>query len=173
MNELVERAPTYGVNTEVFGVINPVRGPGRPPIQDGRPWDDLNLEEQIERVHRARLVLRRMSKHAIEHHFDMTMWGSKTKCGTVGCAAGQCALDPWFQRRGFGMTFNQGGYHRWTGLHPSNFFGEDLYYEVFVNDDIMSYETPNGDGKNRKPLAQHRLALRGINQYLKQLKAEA
>jgi hypothetical protein len=149
------------------------RGRGRPRIEDSRLWEVIPLSDKIERVNRARLVLRRMTPHAIDRHFNMSFWGEKTPCGTTGCAAGQCALDPWFQRRGFSMSFKETGMMLWTGLYPANFFGDDLYEQVFVNDKIMSYEAKNGAIEQRKPSAQHRLALRGINQYLKQLKASA
>jgi hypothetical protein len=160
---------------DTFDVTQPLeikRGRGRPPISDGRSWDYISLEEKIERVDRARLVLKRMSKHAIEKHFDMSIWGNQTPCGTVGCAAGQCGLDPWFNRRGFRMHFNRYGSQLWS-THPSRFFGDFLYESVFVNDKIMNYDKPNGEyAVTRKRSAQHRLALRGINQYLKTLKAQ-
>lgn len=145
---------------------------GRPPISDGRAFDDLTLDKQIERWERLTKVLREMSDHAIDHHFDMNTWMSVTSCGTVGCAAGQCALDPWFRRRGFGINiFKASGAWSWSGLYPEQFFGIDGYNEVLTDSDIMMTDK-FGERRDRKPRAQHRLALRAANQYLKSLKAQ-
>lgn len=114
---------------------------GRPPVKSGIKWDDLCIEYQIERVERVQTVLGRLTDHQIENHFDMTFWGDKTSCGTVGCAAGHCSFDPWFQRRGFGSRFYQSNsgelHHQWTGLYPMGFFGSDMESGVFTNDACM------------------------------------
>jgi hypothetical protein len=36
----------------------------------------------------------------------MTMFGQKTDCGTIACAAGHASLDPWFRKRGFTGEFD-------------------------------------------------------------------
>jgi hypothetical protein len=41
--------------------------------------------------------LRRVVEAVPEGQFDMEWFGKKTDCGTVCCAAGWAALDPWFQ----------------------------------------------------------------------------
>jgi hypothetical protein len=41
--------------------------------------------------------LRRVVIAAPDDRFDMSAYGKRTKCGTVCCAAGWAALDPWFQ----------------------------------------------------------------------------
>lgn len=145
---------------------------GRPRITDGRYFKDIPLEDKIERWERVTKVLRELSDHVIDKHFDMSYWMNVTSCGTTGCAAGQCALDPWFQRRGFGAKID-GKDWAWTGLLPEHFFGLTGYYNVFTNDDIISKGEDKGCyRKERKPRAQHRLALRAANQYLKSLKAQ-
>lgn len=40
--------------------------------------------------------LRRVVLAAREAQFDMALFGKRTTCGTVCCAAGWAALDPWF-----------------------------------------------------------------------------
>jgi hypothetical protein len=55
----------------------------------------------IERYEQVKRVLEGLDEHARKHHWDMSIWGTKTDCGTVACAAGHCSLDPWFQERGF------------------------------------------------------------------------
>lgn len=152
---------------------------GRPRITDARHFDALSLEEKIERWERVRYILRRMSQHVIDKHFDMSSWLSKTSCGTTGCVAGQCSLDPWFQRRGFGSRFEahclNGSTWNWTGLKPEEFFGRKGHREVFTNPLAMVCEvavTSSGEVRERKPRAQHRIALHLTNKYLKTLKAQ-
>jgi hypothetical protein len=57
--------------------------------------------DRIERYRQLIRVMRGLSKHERERHFDMESWGRKTPCGTTMCAAGFCGVDPWFQERGF------------------------------------------------------------------------
>lgn len=62
-------------------------------------------KQLIERWQHVVRVLESLTPHEREHHFDMSHWGRETECGTVCCAAGHCALDPWFRRRGLAATF--------------------------------------------------------------------
>lgn len=160
MNEIIE--------TSLITVLP--RGRGRPRIVDGRDFNDISHDEQVERWERVRHVLRSMSKHQIDKHFDMTLWLTKAHCGTIGCAAGQCALDPWFNRRGYGVNW---ALPTKTTLDPEYCFGSSGYRDVFINLYDMSYTDRDGDTAQRKPRAQHRITLRNVNQYLKQLKAQA
>lgn len=41
--------------------------------------------------------------------FDMTEWSSERDCGTIACAAGWAAHDPWFNARG--LTAEEGTLH--------------------------------------------------------------
>lgn len=58
----------------------------------------------IERFEHLVRVLRGLSRHERAKHFNMEHWGVKTDCGTTMCAAGFCASDTWFRRRGFRMS---------------------------------------------------------------------
>jgi hypothetical protein len=40
--------------------------------------------------------LKRVVRERPDELFDMSIFGRKTSCGTVCCAAGSAALDPWF-----------------------------------------------------------------------------
>lgn len=51
--------------------------------------------KHIERLEQVVRVLRELPK---EKRFDINTWNI---CGTVGCAVGWAASDPWFRRRGF------------------------------------------------------------------------
>lgn len=145
------------------------RGRGRPRIEDGRLFNDITRAEQIERWERVRHVLRNLSQHQIDKHFNMGVWLSKESCGTVGCAAGMCALDPWFNRRGYSVDWIEVTH---TTIDPEYFFGRDGYLQVFVNHDAISYlRKSDGDNVDRKPRAQYRITLRNVNQYIKRLKA--
>lgn len=73
-----------------------------PKIKD---FDDISHKEQIERYLRCISVLKKLPKHAREKHWDMSVWGRQTGCGTVTCAAGTCGLDPWFIKRGLKLEF--------------------------------------------------------------------
>ncbi len=68
-------------------------------------WNDTTHNEKIARWEQVLRVLRSMTRHERERHFNMSFYGQKTSCGTVACAAGHCGLDPWFRRRGFKMDF--------------------------------------------------------------------
>jgi hypothetical protein len=160
------------INLTPVAVI-PQRGRGRPRIEDSRLFVELTREEQIERWERVRHVLRNLSKHQIEKHFDMSDWLRKTPCGTIGCAAGQCALDPWFNRRGFRAIWSRSEVPDFT-IEPDDFFGQDGYRLVFVDRNSMKYfDAVECEWVERKPSAQHRITLRNVNQYLKSLKAQA
>jgi hypothetical protein len=107
------------------------------------PDEDVTQDQYIERWEQALRVLESMDEHTRTKHFDMWAWGSVTSCGTVACAAGHCALDPWFRERGligvlddYSMTF--------TDLQPYEFFGRGGTYAVFhayesSYDEVLGY----------------------------------
>jgi hypothetical protein len=68
-----------------------------------------NHKEKIERWQNVLRVLRRLTPHQRRKHFNMAIFLDKTDCGTVGCAAGFCALDTWFRRRGFSARLDRNG----------------------------------------------------------------
>lgn len=53
---------------------------------------------------RALLEAIRVLKTIPQNRFNMHRFAVPTDCGTVGCIAGHCAQDPWFQERGFKLT---------------------------------------------------------------------
>lgn len=69
------------------------------------PFKKLSRAKQIERWEQAKRVLKGLTPHERRQHFDMSVFGERTSCGTVACAAGHCGLDPWFNRRGLVMEF--------------------------------------------------------------------
>lgn len=75
----------------------------------------------IERWENVIRVLRALTPHERRKHWDMSDWGRKTDCGTIGCAAGHCGMDPWFTRRGFKLVFTPGGYGHMS-KDPEQFF---------------------------------------------------
>ena len=68
-------------------------------------WENLTRREKIARWKNLLRVLTSLTPHQRRKHFDMSDWLNVTACGTTGCAAGHAALDPWFNRRGFGAKF--------------------------------------------------------------------
>lgn len=135
-------------------------------------WDEIPHAERVLRWERVETVLTGMSEHEIDNHFDMSAWGRKTDCGTVGCAAGQCGLDPWFKRRGFGITFKPaswGGWQlEWEGLQPQAFFGAVGYSVVFLAQVAL---TPTC--QDRRPRVQHKMVLKILRRYISELKQES
>lgn len=105
---------------------------GRPPLRHTM-WCDATPREKLQRMERVLDVLTAMTPHQVENHFYMGIWGQKTSCGTVGCAAGHCAMDPWFKRRGFTARFDDVNHMNFDNLSPAAFFGPELYNDVFVN----------------------------------------
>jgi len=102
----------------------------------------------IERWEQCQRVLEAMPEHERRHHFDMANFGMETACGTVACAAGHCALDPWFQSRGFAMTRCQGSECSdrnckiyILSLSIDRFFGLKGSQSIFMNMEPRSVET--------------------------------
>lgn len=88
-------------------------------------------EKMVERWENALRVLRKMTKHQRQKHFDMSTWGEVTACGTVACLAGHCSLDPWFRRRGF-KSEQPHGFLRFTEESTFMFFGEKGYWDILM-----------------------------------------
>lgn len=71
-------------------------------LQGVSTWLEKNRNRfLIERYQQLIRVMRGLSKHQREKHFNMQEWGRRTRCGTTMCAAGFCGSDDWFQRHGF------------------------------------------------------------------------
>lgn len=65
-----------------------------------KKWYECSMKEKLDRWVNAERVLRDMPNHDRVKHWEMAHWGISTECGTIGCAAGHCGLDPWFRKRG-------------------------------------------------------------------------
>jgi hypothetical protein len=88
-----------------------------------RTTDEIDYVERWEQVLR---VLEGLTPHEREKHFFMGIWGQETACGTVACAAGHCALDPWFRERGFIGEFDSrfNNTLQFPKTKPAEFFGQ-------------------------------------------------
>ena len=77
----------------------------------------------MKKLHAERLlqVVRVLEELPKEKKFNLSTW---LKCGTVGCAVGWAASDPWFTRRGLKMV-----YHDWY----------EPYYKDKYNNDAVCY----------------------------------
>lgn len=122
-------------------------------------WNDATDAEKVLRVEKAIETLASMTLHEQRNHFDMSDWVYKNDCGTIACAAGQCAIQPWFRRRGFVFSIRDAGF---TNMYPNTFFGDELYDQVFV-----SQKFTNLSGREA-----HKAVLKAIRLYLVKLKAE-
>lgn len=118
------------------------------------PWAHCTLEEKVERWVNARRVLRSMSRHERKAHWDMSLWGRKTACGTVACAAGHCAMDPWFIDQGFEGYFIDNTsacpakFLRFT-MQPDLFFGNQGTSGIFLN------QSPRSVGQVIREMTRH------------------
>lgn len=86
---------------------------------------ELSAAKKVERWENVLRVLKNLSPHQRRKHFDMNNFLEETACGTVGCAAGHCAMDPWFRRRGLKAELESDGY--WylpDGVDLHDYFGE-------------------------------------------------
>lgn len=59
----------------------------------------------LERLDQGLRVLTNLSQHDRTEHWNMEEWAVVTSCGTIGCAGGHMAMDPWFNERGLYLTF--------------------------------------------------------------------
>lgn len=132
-------------------------------MTDMKRWDDCTHEERIERWKNAARVLENLPEHEKEKHWHMGWWGSKTACGTVACAAGHCALDPWFRDRGLKMDFTSEG------------IGKEIqWYTSFDGDDVIRFFGETGTGYIffngiKRPVEK---VVKEIKTYVKFLKAD-
>ena len=108
-------------------------------------------ERLVERWENVLRVLRALTPHQRKKHWDMQTYGEVTECGTIACAAGHCAFDPWFRRRGFSAKpvksnlpwdFLHGGTHVVEIMTPVNrFFGDEGAENIFYNSTQRSVGT--------------------------------
>jgi hypothetical protein len=97
-------------------------------------------QDYIEPWEQALRLLENLTPHERREHLHMGIWGGPGPCGTVGCLAGLCSVNPWFEARGFTSDFR--GIEDelvFTGVHPTNFFGERGYQMIFLETD-RNYE---------------------------------
>jgi hypothetical protein len=86
----------------------------------------------VERWEQLLRVLDGLTTHERQKHFYMGSWGVQTDCGTVACAAGHCALDPWFRERGFIGKFDHRYELIFPQLRPEVFFGQRGHNMIFT-----------------------------------------
>lgn len=132
-------------------------------------WDHATNAQKIERAAKLVEVLEGLTMHEQRKHFDMGDWLYKTDCGTVGCAAGFCGLNPWFRARGFKIDLvpevdiNGNKYFNMIfGMKPDVFFGKEIQEEIFTNGTFMN------DGGRKDYL----LVLKAAKLYLKKITAQ-
>lgn len=95
-------------------------------------WADCTLDQKIERWEQAARVLRELTPHEKNKHFNMDFWAKSTPCGMVACAAGHCAMDAWFKRRKFKLIQSEVEPDVFFCL-PRNFFGFEGSNQIFYN----------------------------------------
>lgn len=96
--------------------------------------------EVVERLEQAIRVMEGLSPHVREKHLNMGVWGTKNECGTSACVAGFCAMDSWFNARGFDHAWQteMARHGReivhmvFPGVRPQRFFGNRVADVVFM-----------------------------------------
>lgn len=78
----------------------------------------MKKSQQIERLQQVVRVLEKLPRNK---KFDLSVW---MKCGTVGCAIGWAASDPWFTRR---------------GLHLIRADTSGIFYQPVYKGEVESY----------------------------------
>lgn len=124
-------------------------------MQKIHAWSEISQDEQIERFENAVRVMTKMKPHVRARHFDMGVWGKRTKCGTIACAAGHCALDGWFRKQGLTLKALD------KDLGSLRFFGNDAHNSIFVSSALIDLTGTKG----------HRAALKRMKTYLAYLKS--
>jgi hypothetical protein len=76
-----------------------------------------------ERLQQAKRLLQGLSETERIHNFDITVFAVTSPNGVVGCIAGLCGLDPWFQERGLFTTV--GVSIGSVSIPPEEFFGSE------------------------------------------------
>lgn len=103
-----------------------------------RPTND----QLIERWENCKRVLENLSPHDRELHWDMSLYLRDTACGTVGCAAGHCSMDPWFQSQGLIPTLHKDdGWYLDGDIDLDKFFGRQGSRNIFHDYSRRSVET--------------------------------
>lgn len=113
-------------------------------------FNAISRAQKIERWEQCLRVLENLPEHARLHHWNMGKWGIQTDCGTVACAAGHCALDPWFTNQGFALVWSNAcmcrdcqetPHTKSASLDPASFFGHDGSEKIFWDDSARPVET--------------------------------
>ena len=126
-------------------------------------WRDLTPAGKVRRWSKACRVIGNLSEHEIERHFVMRDWAIKTDCGTVGCAAGHCALDPSIQKDGFYINFTSWGTFDHFTVNPSDYYGHYAFDNIFTKRNYLELKGKEG----------HEIVYGAMLDYLKDLKMEA
>lgn len=79
-----------------------------------------------ERLQQAMRVMQELKANPGDRRFNIETYATMDESGTiVGCIAGFCGLDPWFQERGFFMELGKVA----PSVFPNEFFGtEEPFY---------------------------------------------
>lgn len=74
-----------------------------------------------ERLEQALRVTNGLLKGGRERNFTIAYYAQESESGIIGCIAGHCGLDPWFQERGFVTDLARSR----VSIPVEDFFGTD------------------------------------------------
>lgn len=127
-----------------------------------KDFNGLPTKAKIERWENVLRVLRGLTRHQRTKHWDMDAFLDLRSCGTVGCAAGHCALDPWFRRRGF------------KAVPYDDTYGDGEDYMVLADDvDLPQFFGEEGTDRIFENRAQRPVGkvIREVKDYIKELRS--
>ena len=118
-------------------------------------WDELTPKQKVIRWASAVRCIENLTPHERKHHFDMGDWIQETECGTVGCAAGHCGLDPNIRKQGFAWQWKKEIFNSFFSIDPRDFYGDDATDSIFLG-----------------PESEYKHVLKEMKLYLKKLQNE-
>lgn len=127
--------------------------------------EDVSRKVLIERWENCLRVLQGLTPHERRKHWSMSTWGLKNDCGTVACAAGHCAMDPWFRKRGLKMDFHL--------VKQEEFYGGDFWTQTFDDSLVKKFFGASGTtaifhNTDRRSVGK---VIKEVKSYLKYIRA--
>lgn len=104
--------------------------------------------------------------------FDMGNWmyGKPAECGTVGCAVGWAASDPWFQERGLTLVKNRAGFPMFPRFGVEEGYGACRHFFGILSGDVERLFSPDGYSDLRP---QRHTVIRRIKSFIKAAEKQA
>lgn len=126
-----------------------------------KEWWAENDAQRIERWEQCIRVLKGLDAHTRSKHWSMEIFLVATPCGMIGCAAGHCFLDPWFQAQGLHPETNGHYYYLydWNGKETDDPLAH--FFDRYGSENIFHNLTPRSVETVIAEVEQHIAWLKG------------